>query len=145
MTSALSITVLTITFISSKSTNYSSTAMLQSYRRNGSLKTTFSRWQHTCLSVGLYRSSFSISLPTGYQALPPLFSLGYHQCRWNYEDEADVKAVDAGFDLHGIPYDVIWLDIEHTKGKRYFTWDSDLFPNPAELQHYLQKKNRKVK
>uniref|UniRef100_A0A8C2BB02 Glucosidase, alpha; neutral C n=1 Tax=Cyprinus carpio TaxID=7962 RepID=A0A8C2BB02_CYPCA len=81
---------------------------------------------------------------TGYQALPPLFSLGYHQCRWNYEDEADVKAVDAGFDLHGIPYDVIWLDIEHTNGKRYFTWDSQLFPNPAELQHHLQKKNRKL-
>ncbi|RXN11324.1 neutral alpha-glucosidase C-like protein [Labeo rohita] len=81
---------------------------------------------------------------TGYQALPPLFSLGYHQCRWNYEDEADVKAVDAGFDLHGIPYDVIWLDIEHTNGKRYFTWDSELFPNPTELQHHLQKKNRKL-
>ncbi|KAA0711416.1 Calpain-1 catalytic subunit [Triplophysa tibetana] len=80
---------------------------------------------------------------TGYQALPPLFSLGYHQCRWNYEDEADVKAVDGGFDLHNIPYDVIWLDIEHTNGKRYFTWDSKLFPKPVELQQYLQKKNRK--
>ncbi|XP_073783864.1 neutral alpha-glucosidase C isoform X4 [Danio rerio] len=81
---------------------------------------------------------------TGYQALPPLFSLGNHQCRWNYEDEADVKAVDAGFDLHGIPYDVIWLDIEHTDGKRYFTWDSKRFPNPAELQHHLMKKKRKL-
>uniref|UniRef100_A0A8C2BDS6 Glucosidase, alpha; neutral C n=1 Tax=Cyprinus carpio TaxID=7962 RepID=A0A8C2BDS6_CYPCA len=111
---------------------------------NPDLKTTFYKWQRTCLCVGLNRSSFGISLPTGYQALPPLFSLGYHQCRWNYEDEADVKAVDAGFDLHGIPYDVIWLDIEHTNGKRYFTWDSQLFPNPAELQHHLQKKNRKL-
>ncbi|XP_052001773.1 neutral alpha-glucosidase C isoform X2 [Xyrauchen texanus] len=81
---------------------------------------------------------------TGYQALPPLFSLGYHQCRWSYEDEADVKAVDAGFDLHSIPYDVIWLDIDHTNGKRYFTWDSKLFPNPAELQRHLQEKKRKL-
>lgn len=96
------------------------------------------------VAINVYRSSFSIFLPTGYQALPPLFSLGYHQCRWNYEDEADVKAVDAGFDSHSIPYDVIWLDIEHTNGKRYFTWDSKLFPNPAELQRHLQKKNRKV-
>ncbi|OWK09935.1 hypothetical protein Celaphus_00006335 [Cervus elaphus hippelaphus] len=54
---------------------------------------------------------------TGTQAMPPLFSLGYHQCRWNYEDEQDVKAVDAGFDEHNIPYDVMWLDIEHTEGK----------------------------
>ncbi|XP_066526135.1 neutral alpha-glucosidase C isoform X2 [Hoplias malabaricus] len=81
---------------------------------------------------------------TGYQALPPLFSLGYHQCRWNYEDEEDVKAVDAGFDLHHIPYDVIWLDIEHTEGKRYFTWDSKLFPNPVDMQLHLQRKKRQL-
>uniref|UniRef100_A0A8C9ZS90 Glucosidase alpha, neutral C n=1 Tax=Sander lucioperca TaxID=283035 RepID=A0A8C9ZS90_SANLU len=81
---------------------------------------------------------------TGYQALPPLFALGYHQCRWNYDDEADVKAVDAGFDRHGIPYDVIWLDIEHTDGKRYFTWDAALFPEPAGLQRHLEEKKRKL-
>ncbi|XP_045918186.1 neutral alpha-glucosidase C isoform X2 [Micropterus dolomieu] len=81
---------------------------------------------------------------TGYQALPPLFALGYHQCRWNYNDEADVKAVDAGFDRHDIPYDVIWLDIEHTDGKRYFTWDSAFFPEPASLQRHLEKKKRKL-
>uniref|UniRef100_A0A8C6L5G7 Glucosidase alpha, neutral C n=1 Tax=Nothobranchius furzeri TaxID=105023 RepID=A0A8C6L5G7_NOTFU len=81
---------------------------------------------------------------TGYQALPPFFALGYHQCRWNYDDEADVRAVDAGFDRHNIPYDVIWLDIEHTDGKRYFTWDSARFPEPAKLQRHLEKKNRKM-
>ena len=30
---------------------------------------------------------------TGTTALPQLFSLGYHQCRWNYKDEADTKTV----------------------------------------------------
>uniref|UniRef100_A0A8C5X8Y5 Glycoside hydrolase family 31 N-terminal domain-containing protein n=1 Tax=Malurus cyaneus samueli TaxID=2593467 RepID=A0A8C5X8Y5_9PASS len=81
---------------------------------------------------------------TGTQALPPLFSLGYHQCRWNYEDEQDVKAVDAGFDAHDIPYDVIWLDIEHTDGKRYFTWDKQKFQNPRKMQEHLKKKKRKL-
>ncbi|NXW55644.1 GANC glucosidase, partial [Eurystomus gularis] len=81
---------------------------------------------------------------TGTQALPPLFSLGYHQCRWNYEDEQDVKVVDAGFDEHDIPYDVIWLDIEHTDGKRYFTWDKKKFQNPRKLQEHLRKKKRKL-
>lgn len=47
-----------------------------------------------------------------------LFALGYHQSRWNYRNEADTLAVDASFDRHNIPYDVIWLDIEHTDGKR---------------------------
>ncbi|XP_058843245.1 neutral alpha-glucosidase C isoform X3 [Acipenser ruthenus] len=80
----------------------------------------------------------------GFQALPPLFSLGYHQSRWNYEDEADVLAVDAGFDQRDIPYDVIWLDIEHTDGKRYFTWDSKRFPDPARLQRHLQRWSRRL-
>ena len=56
---------------------------------------------------------------TGPSALPQYFALGYHQCRWNYRDEADVRDVDANFDKFDIPYDVIWLDIEHTDGKRY--------------------------
>ena len=30
-------------------------------------------------------------------------------------------------------YDVLWLDIEHTDGKKYFTWNKALFPNPAEM------------
>ncbi|XP_029891272.1 neutral alpha-glucosidase C isoform X2 [Aquila chrysaetos chrysaetos] len=81
---------------------------------------------------------------TGTQALPPLFALGYHQCRWNYEDEQDVKAVDAGFDEHDIPYDVIWLDIEHTDGKKYFTWDKKKFQNPRKMQEHLRKKKRKL-
>ena len=27
-------------------------------------------------------------------------------------------SVDNGFDEHDIPYDVLWLDIEHTDGKK---------------------------
>lgn len=71
---------------------------------------------------------------TGAPQLAPLFSLGYHQCRWNYRDEADARAVDAGFDAWDLPYDVLWLDIEHTNGKRYLTWDAAKFPDPAGLQ-----------
>ncbi len=58
---------------------------------------------------------------TGAQALPPIFALGYHQCRWNYRDERDVMQVNGQFEALDYPYDVLWLDIEHTNGKRYFT------------------------
>lgn len=40
------------------------------------------------------------------------------QCRWNYKDEADVAGVNSGFDEHEMPMDVVWLDIDHTNGKR---------------------------
>ncbi|XP_008060643.1 neutral alpha-glucosidase AB isoform X2 [Carlito syrichta] len=81
---------------------------------------------------------------TGTQALPPLFSLGYHQSRWNYRDEADVLEVDRGFDDHNLPCDVIWLDIEHADGKRYFTWDPSRFPQPLNMLEHLASKRRKL-
>uniref|UniRef100_A0A7N6AEV6 Neutral alpha-glucosidase AB n=2 Tax=Anabas testudineus TaxID=64144 RepID=A0A7N6AEV6_ANATE len=81
---------------------------------------------------------------TGTQSFPPLSSLGYHQCRWNYNDQEDVQAVDAGFDEHDIPYDFIWLDIEHTDGKRYFTWDPHKFATPKEMLQGLMDKRRKM-
>ncbi|CAK9316407.1 unnamed protein product [Citrullus colocynthis] len=79
---------------------------------------------------------------TGTSAMPQLFATAYHQCRWNYRDEEDVAHVDSKFDEHDIPYDVLWLDIEHTDGKRYFTWDKALFPNPEEMQRKLAAKGR---
>uniref|UniRef100_A0A3Q3SXD8 Glucosidase II alpha subunit b n=1 Tax=Mastacembelus armatus TaxID=205130 RepID=A0A3Q3SXD8_9TELE len=81
---------------------------------------------------------------TGTQSFPPLASLGYHQCRWNYNDQEDVQMVDAGFDEHDIPYDFIWLDIEHTDGKRYFTWDPHKFATPKEMLKGLMDKKRKM-
>ena len=35
---------------------------------------------------------------------------------------ADVAAVDGGFDANNIPYDVLWLDIEHTDGECALAW-----------------------
>lgn len=81
---------------------------------------------------------------TGPTAMPQMFAIAYHQCRWNYKDEDDVRAVDGGFDYHGIPYDVLWLDIEHTDGKRYMTWDANYFPHPKELQMDLASRGRKT-
>lgn len=81
---------------------------------------------------------------TGRQQLPPLFSLGYHQCRWNYRDERDVSTVEATFEDLDFPYDVLWLDIEHTEGKRYFTWDKNTFPTPLEMQKNISAHGRKM-
>ena len=39
---------------------------------------------------------------------------------------------------------MLWLDIEHTDGKRYFTWDKALFPNPAAMQDRLNARGHKM-
>lgn len=81
---------------------------------------------------------------TGHSQLPPVFSLGYHQCRWNYYDEADVLEVLAKMDEHKFPYDVIWLDIEYTDDKKYFTWHPNLFPTPEAMMGVLDRTGRKL-
>ena len=89
----------------------------------------------------VYRQYSSL---TGTQQLPPIFSLGYHQCRWNYRDQRDVAQVENMFEELDFPVDVIWLDIEHTNGKRYWTWDKSVFPDPVEMQKNLTAHGRRM-
>ncbi|KAE8441943.1 hypothetical protein EG329_004151 [Mollisiaceae sp. DMI_Dod_QoI] len=81
---------------------------------------------------------------TGYTQLPQEFSIAYHQCRWNYNTDEDVKDVDRKMSKHQIPYDVIWLDIEYTDDKQYFTWDPLQFPNPIGMLEQLDQSERKL-
>jgi alpha 1,3-glucosidase len=81
---------------------------------------------------------------TGYTAMPQSFAIAYHQCRWNYVTDEDVKDVDRKFDKFNIPYDVIWLDIEYTQEKKYFTWDPLTFVNPISMHKHLDQKSRKL-
>ncbi|QQK43552.1 Glycoside hydrolase, family 31 [Penicillium digitatum] len=81
---------------------------------------------------------------TGYTQLPQQFAIGYHQCRWNYVTDEDVKEVNAKFDKYQIPYDVIWLDLEYTDDRKYFTWDPLTFPDPKGMQQKLDETERKL-
>ena len=81
---------------------------------------------------------------TARAMLPPFFSIGYHQSRWNYLDEKDVDDVSSKFEELNFPYDVIWLDIEHTDGKKYFTWDKNNFKNPKAMVEKLSAHGHKL-
>ena len=81
---------------------------------------------------------------TGYTQLPPEFAIAYHQCRWNYVSDDDVREVDRKFDKHSIPYDIIWLDLEYTDERKYFRWDPHTFPDPLGMQAQLDLHSRKL-
>ncbi|CAG9823718.1 unnamed protein product [Phaedon cochleariae] len=81
---------------------------------------------------------------TGVAHMPQLWTLGYHQCRWSYYTQEDVKKVVATMDANDFPMDAIWLDIDYTDGKRYFTWQPDNYSDPIELQRNLSSSNRKL-
>ncbi|RZB84916.1 neutral alpha-glucosidase AB, partial [Asbolus verrucosus] len=81
---------------------------------------------------------------TGVAPLPQYHTLGYHQCRWNYNDEDDVINVVDNFDSNDLPLDVMWLDIEYTDGKKYFTWDPVKFAHPTAMINNLTATGRKL-
>jgi len=65
--------------------------------------------------------------------LPPLWALGYHQCKWSYYPESNVKEVTDKFRELQIPCDAIYLDIDYMDGFRCFTWNKDYFPDPKRM------------
>lgn len=70
---------------------------------------------------------------TGKPELPPLWALGYHQCKWSYYPESTVRNITSKFRELQIPCDAIYLDIDYMDGFRCFTWDNDKFPEPTKM------------
>ncbi|MDO6759709.1 glycoside hydrolase family 31 protein [Tamlana sp. 2_MG-2023] len=66
-------------------------------------------------------------------AMPALWALGYHQCKWSYYPESNVKEITAKFRELQIPCDAIYLDIDYMEGFRCFTWNEQFFPDPKRM------------
>ncbi|KAF7290112.1 Glycoside hydrolase family 31 protein [Mycena chlorophos] len=81
---------------------------------------------------------------TGTQVLPPQWSLGYHQCRWNYISTDDIRTVQKRFDEEDMPVDVFWLDIEYSEDHKYFMWEERGFPDPVEMTNDVAAVERKM-
>jgi alpha-glucosidase len=76
---------------------------------------------------------------TGRMPLPPMWALGYHQCRYSYYPESRVRFIASNFRERRIPADVIWLDIHYLDGYNPFTWDKSRFPDPVRLVSDLKQ------
>jgi alpha-glucosidase len=81
---------------------------------------------------------------TGRPDLPPRWSLGYHQSRWGYRNETDIRSVVSGFSQNAMPLSAIHLDIDYMKGYRAFTVDPNRFPDLPELVKDLQERGIKL-
>ncbi|MEM1322758.1 MAG: glycoside hydrolase family 31 protein [Bacteroidota bacterium] len=77
---------------------------------------------------------------TGTPDLPPLWALGFHQCRWSYYPESRVMELAQQFRNQNIPCDAIYLDIDYMDGYRCFTWDNNHFPDPQKMISRLRNK-----
>ncbi len=75
---------------------------------------------------------------TGRMPLPPLWSLGYHQCRYSYYPDTAVMSIARQFREKDIPADVIYLDIHYMDQYKVFTFDPERFSQPEELVKELK-------
>ena len=80
----------------------------------------------------------------GRMPLPPLWSLGYQQCRWSYTPEKRVREIARNFRARKIPADVIYLDIDYMDGYRIFTWNKERFPDPTGMIRDLFREGFKI-
>lgn len=81
---------------------------------------------------------------TGRMSPPPIWALGYHQCRWFHYTQDAVEALAKRHRDERIPCDVLWLDIDYMDGYRVFTWDSDRFPDPPGMLAGLSEQGFRV-
>jgi alpha-glucosidase len=80
----------------------------------------------------------------GTTPLPPLWSLGHHQCRWGYAGTKDLNALDAGFTEHEFPTDGLWLDIDYMDRYKVFTTSPEHFGDLGKELKQLQANGRRI-
>ena len=81
---------------------------------------------------------------TGRMEMPPMWSLGFQQCRYSYYPESEVMNLAQTFREKDMPADVIYLDIHHMEKYKVFTFDNEKFSNPKAMIAKLKEKGFKV-
>ena len=77
---------------------------------------------------------------TGRMEMPPLWSLGYQQCRFSYFSQEEVRELVKTFEEKDIPLDVVYLDIDYMDGFRVMTFKTPNFNDAAGLISDLKEK-----
>ncbi len=75
---------------------------------------------------------------TGRMEMPPLWSIGYQQCRYSYYPDKEVLNVARTFREKDIPADALVLDIHYMDKYKIFTWDKKNFSNPKQMIEQLK-------
>lgn len=81
---------------------------------------------------------------TGRMEMPPMWSLGYQQCRYSYYTRQEVEGLAADFRKKGIPCDCIYLDIDYMDKYKVMTFNEEKFPEPEKMLKKLEDEGFKV-
>ena len=75
----------------------------------------------------------------GRTPLPPLWTMGYQQCRYSYFPEHRVRELARTFRERKIPVDVLYLDIDYLDAFRPFIVNREYFPHFEDMISDLHK------
>uniref|UniRef100_A0A8C3KGT3 P-type domain-containing protein n=1 Tax=Calidris pygmaea TaxID=425635 RepID=A0A8C3KGT3_9CHAR len=75
----------------------------------------------------------------GFPAMPPLWALGFHLCRWGYGSSNETWQTARAMRNYQIPQDAQWNDIDYMDGYRDFTFDPQKFASLPSLVEDLHK------
>ncbi len=81
---------------------------------------------------------------TGTPPMPPMWALGYQQCRWSYYPEQRVREVVKDFREKQIPCDAIYLDIDYMDNYKCFTVSETLFPDLKKMIKDFRKEGMRT-
>ena len=90
---------------------------------------------------------------TGPVPLLPRYALGNWWSRFHRYDEAEYKALMERFEAEGVPFSVAVIDMDwhlvdvdpkYGSGWTGYTWNKELFPDPAEFMGWLHRHGLKV-
>ncbi|MDC7125330.1 MAG: glycoside hydrolase family 31 protein [Spirochaetales bacterium] len=81
---------------------------------------------------------------TGTVPLPQMWTLGYHQSRWGYDTEEQIKTLASRMRSEKVPCDCIHLDIDYMDNYKVFTWNKKNYLNPKAAIKSLSKQGFKM-
>ena len=81
---------------------------------------------------------------TGTVPVPQLWTLGYHQSRWGYEWESEVRDIAQKLREYHIPCDTIHLDIDYMDNFKVFTWNQERYEDPKQMIMDLSEDGFKI-
>jgi alpha-glucosidase len=75
----------------------------------------------------------------GRPAMIPYWALGFHQCKFGYQDWFQVAEVVLNYSRADIPLETMWTDIDYMERRRVFSLDNARFPidRMRDLVQYL--------
>lgn len=70
---------------------------------------------------------------TGRAPMQQLWTLGYHQSRWGYESEKEIRSIAENMRKYELPCDCIHFDIDYMDQYKVFTWNKETYEDGAKV------------